>query len=200
MVNKILKISFTLLIIMNLINCNQSEEEPTISYPKKLVYSEEGISTLEYWHGGELTNISPEKYINYFDANNCLNYFNDETDVYCKNTQITFENETDLILNYGETNINTSYKFVHDTLKIISNNQTLDLAIGNRNELKIYGSLYKFSNSTSSGCGGDEFLKFNFEGQFFLSKSSNHNIKFNNPSEMEANDEIVFYNKEYILR
>ena len=163
MKTKILKLSFTLLIITNLISCNNDDnEQSTTDYPKTLEYIEEGNSTLEYWLGGELTNQPAENYTNYFDNDNCLNYFNEETDIYCKNTKITFENDNNLVFNYNGIDINSPYEFVQDTLKITVNNQILDLAIGNRSELKIYGNLNKFNSSTNSGCGGDEFLKFNF--------------------------------------
>ena len=184
---------------------DDTENEAKINYPITLKFKEVGNATLEYWKGGVLTTVDAINYTNYFDEDNCLNYFDSETDPFCKSTQIVFKNDNDLTFTYNNNSFNTQYTFVNDTLKLIIENKETALGVGNKEQVTIYGSLYKFNvvlegDQFYSGCGGDEFHKYNFDGQFFLSANDNHSFNINNPEDMGADDEIVFYNQEYILK
>lgn len=189
-----------LLFTASLTSCNKNDDGASneVNYPVNLTFKEVGNATLEYWKGGVLTQEDASNYRDYFDV--CLEYFDEETDVYNKSTAITFKNDTDLTLNYGENSVDTKYVFENDTLKLIVDVDKFSLGVGNKEQLIIYGSLYKFDTNDESGCGGDEFHKYNFDGQFFLSAHENHSIGLDNPEDMEEEDEVVFYNREYILR
>lgn len=189
------------LFIVSFISCNKDDDGASSeeSYPVTLTFKEIGNSTLEYWKGGTLTLEDPNNYRDYFNEE-CLGYFDEETDVYNKSTEIIFKSDTDLTFGFGDYSTDLQYVFENDTLKLIHESNKIALGVGNKEQLIIYGSLYKFDTNDEGGCGGDEFHKYNFDGQFFYSAHENHSIGLDNPEDMEEEDEVVFYNREYILR
>lgn len=203
MKRKILNFGLIAIASLFVLSCNKDDNSSAnvaLEYPITLTFKETGEATLEYWKGGSLTVLNPNEFTNYFDTQSCLNYFNEETDLYCKQTKLVFLNENKLKFSYnGEDEFELNYHFVNDTLKFDSEGSSIALGVENRERLIIYGNLNKFKSTNRSGCGGDEFFKFNFDGQYFLSARPNHDLPFNSPEEMEPNDEVYFYNLQYIL-
>lgn len=199
--NYLLKLSLLIVLFITL-SCDKENDIPNkteTKYPIKLVFKEEGNSKLEYWKGGVLTEKPSEKYVDYFKDSECFTYFKTETDNFCKKAEITFLDDSKLILKYSKE-INLDYKFVNDTLKVTLNNETRALGVGDKIGVKIYATLRKVKTSTFEHCGGNEFFKQNFDGQFFMNINENQNLPINSPKEMKPEDEVIFYIKEYILK
>ena len=203
--NNVIKFKFIDHCLNNILSCkkndeNSPSEEIKIEYPIKLIFKEEGESKLEYWKGGTLKEMPANDYTKYF-SEDCLKYFNEETDVFCKNTKITFLDDKKLKLIFDSNKeLNFEYEFINDTLKIVVEKNTIASGVGSIDELKIYGNISKYESENQSQCGGDEYLKHNFNGQFFLSAHENHKLPIDKPEDMNTEDEVVFYNKEYILK
>src|SRR5690606_27164319 len=115
------------------------------------------------------------------------------------------KNDSDLTFEFGDYSTDLQYVFENDTLKLIHDSNKMALGVGNKEQLIIYGNLYKFyftddEGHTQGGCGGDEFLKYKCDGQFLFHASEKRSISLENPEDMKEEDEVVFYNREYILR
>lgn len=200
-------LKLSVIAIFTLIASSCSKEEPntpSIEYPISLTFKKEGISKLEYWKNGVLSEKPASEYLDYFkDKQDCLNSFKEETDKFCKSSKIIFTSDTQLNLSYNERSFELNYEFINDTLKINVNGEKKALAIGSKDKLIIYGNLYRYKTvtemSSSEVCGGDEFLKFNFDGSFFISDGVHHKLPIESPEKMGNEDEYVFLNKEYIL-
>ena len=200
MKNKFLILSLLVSSFFTACSSDDDGASSEVNYPVTLTFKELGNSTLEYWKGGVLTMEDASKFRDYFEDEDCLEYFDEETDPYCKSTKIIFKNDTDLTFEFGDFSTDLQYVFENDTLKLIHESNKMALGVGNKEQLMIYGSLYKSNFTETAPCGGDEFHKFNFDGQFFFSAHENHFISLENPEDMEEEDEAVFYNREYILR
>ncbi|MDT0621644.1 hypothetical protein [Croceitalea vernalis] len=204
------KFIFSFLSTLVLFSCDsESLEDNTIVdevvddvysiYPISLAYKESPGETIVHYVGGELVSNSLEDFNSIFDGTDGLEIFNEETEVYCEGATVTFNTDDELTFEYNNLSFDYNYFFQNDTLKLNLNNQIVDLAIGDKQTLTIYGSLYHFITANESVGSSEAFLKFNFNDQFFFNAREDRYIPITNPQFMDPQDEATFFNKAYRL-
>lgn len=174
-------------------------EENTSIYPISLSYSQIAGSTLVHYKGGVLASTNLEDFDEIFDGTIGLETFNNETEIHCKSTLITFNSASKLTLAYDGASFEHDYFFQNDTLKLQIANDTPALAVGTLERLTIYGSLYYYNIVNDPISGSESFLKFNFNDQFFLNASDERYQPINGIQEMTQEDEVTFFNRSYRL-